>query len=214
MAEGIDRALPFTSEEVLNCLRSHGISFIGRYYKPRKANGDISDYVLTPEEARLISSKRLYIVAVYQDSGTRSSDYNYPKGANDYSHAMQRAQEIGQPTNTPIYFAVDYDAAGTETLENVFFYFRGILDRRTWNESLGNPVWPVGVYGSADVIDAVVKIFPEIKYKWQTVSWSRGRVTDFNLYQYAIDVGLAVCPGAGKVDRVRSNGNGGGFLIQ
>lgn len=32
MAEGIDRAAPFTTAAPLDCLRSNGITFIGRYY--------------------------------------------------------------------------------------------------------------------------------------------------------------------------------------
>lgn len=213
MPEGIDRAAPFRSGDVLDCLKENGITFIGRYYKPRRYDGSISSYVLTPEEAKLISSKGLYIVAIYQDRGRTASNFTYAIGGNDYSHAMERAEEIGQPADAPIYFAVDYDAAGSGTLKSVYSYFRGILDRKKRNKELGNPTWPVGVYGSADVVDSVARTFPEIEYKWQTLSWSRGEISDYNLYQYEIDVRFEGCPGAGRIDRVRSNGKGGGFLL-
>lgn len=213
MPEGIDRAAPFRSGDVLDCLKANGITFIGRYYKPRRYDGSISSYVLTTKEAQLISSKGLYIVAVYQDHGRRSSHFTYAIGGNDYSQAMERAAEIGQPTDSPIYFAVDYDAAGSGTLDSVYSYFRGILDRKLRSEALGNRTWPVGVYGSADVVYNVAQRFPEIAYKWQTAAWSRGAVTDYNLYQYEIDVRFEGCPKAGRIDRVRSNGRGGGFRL-
>jgi hypothetical protein len=141
MAEGIDRAVPFTKEADLDCLIDNGVTFIGRYYKPKHSDGSISDYVLTRDEALLISGKGLFLVTVYQDSGNDAGHFTYDKGINDCSEAIERAIEVGQPAGTPIYFAVDYDAAGSSTIDNVKYYFYGVIDKMQEYQKSRNSGW-------------------------------------------------------------------------
>jgi len=74
------------------------------------------------------------------------------------------AAAIGFPSSRPLYFAVDQDI--TTQMGTVLEYFRGI------GSVLGGR--PVGVYGEADVLDAVIGA-GLASYGWQTTGWSRGR---------------------------------------
>jgi hypothetical protein len=85
------------------------------------------------------------------------------------------AAAIGFPASRPLYFAVDQDI--TSQMGTVLDYFRGI------GSVLGGR--PVGVYGEADVLDAVIGA-GLATYGWQTVAWSRGRAAKVrHLYQQA-----------------------------
>ncbi|MET8848039.1 glycoside hydrolase domain-containing protein [Amycolatopsis sp. NPDC004625] len=76
------------------------------------------------------------------------------------------AANIGFPASRPLYFAVDQDI--TTQMETVKAYFGGIAS------VLGSR--PIGVYGEADVLDAVIGA-GLAEYGWQTAAWSKGRRT-------------------------------------
>lgn len=77
------------------------------------------------------------------------------------------AASIGFPTSRPLYFAVDQDI--TTQMDAVKAYFGGIAS------VLGSR--PIGVYGEADVLDAVIGS-GLAEYGWQTAAWSKGRRTN------------------------------------
>ncbi len=210
MAEGIDRAAPFTTAAPLDCLRSNGITFIGRYY----SNSDWKN--LTRSEAQLISSRGLWIVTVYQDAANNPGYFTYERGVSDCSRAIQRATDVGQPTGTPIYFAVDFEVRAQDSrLANVERYFEGVQQRmRQYAQDNGGASWPLGIYGTYDAVTYIRDRVDDVTYIWLTYAWSRGRTLDeANLYQYSNDLKLDACRNAGTVDRVRSNGSGGGFKV-
>ncbi|WP_086852406.1 glycoside hydrolase domain-containing protein, partial [Amycolatopsis kentuckyensis] len=87
-----------------------------------------------------------------------------PRGVTAAQAIVADAAAIGFPTSRPLYFAVDQDI--TTQMPTVLEYFRGI------DSVLGGR--PVGVYGEADVLDAVIGA-GLASYGWQTTGWSRGR---------------------------------------
>ncbi|MCM3270934.1 DUF1906 domain-containing protein [Paenibacillus elgii] len=210
MGEGIDRAAPFTTAEPLDCLLRNGITFIGRYYSSSEWKN------LTRTEAELISSRGLYIVAVFQDAANYADYFTYERGINDCSAAIARALNVGQPCGTPIYFAVDFEAhTGDPALGQVEAYFEGVQKTmRQHAAANGGDKWELGVYGTYDVVTYIANWIMDITYVWQTYAWSSGQeFGGWNLYQYEDDRSLAACGAAGVIDRVRSNGNGGGFQV-
>jgi hypothetical protein len=120
---------------------------------------------LTPGERDGLLAAGLSIGLVWETTATRASQ-GYAAGQHDAQMAEAQADALGYPAGCPIFYAVDYDAAPAAVVP----YFQGVqgLARR-----------PVGVYGSANVIEAV-----PAAWKWQTVAWSRGRVSpQAHLYQ-------------------------------
>lgn len=211
MAEGIDRAAPFTTAAPLKCLKKSGFTFVGRYY----SKSDWKNLTLT--EAKLISSAGLWVVTVYQDANNAADYFTYDRGVDDCGTAIDRAAAVGQPFGTPIYFAVDFEVyAGDPALKQVEAYFDGVQDRmRRLAAENGGQKWELGVYGSYDAVEYIANWIQDVTYVWQTYSWSNGRIFGYNnLYQYRNDTILSACRNAGTVDRVRSNGNGGGFQVR
>lgn len=87
-----------------------------------------------------------------------------PRGETAARAIVADAANVGFPSSRPLYFAVDQDI--TTQMPAVLEYFRGI------GSVLGGR--PVGVYGEADVLDAVIGA-GLASYGWQTTGWSRGR---------------------------------------
>jgi hypothetical protein len=200
MSKGIDRATAFTQAEC-EILKAHGYSFIGRYYS-------LSAWKrLTLKEAQRISAAGLFVVAVYQDAGRDKKSFTAARGAIHAANAIQQAKACGQPVGTPIYFAVDFDAKGAGGLGNVVTYFGAVV------KGLAGSGYTAGVYGSADVTDVVATV-KGVTHKWQTIAWSKGEVTNYNLLQYKIDTPLPEAPTKLRnVDLCKSNGNGGGWKV-
>ncbi|MEA5366111.1 DUF1906 domain-containing protein [Amycolatopsis sp., V23-08] len=98
-----------------------------------------------------------------------------PRGVTAAQAIVADAAAVGFPASRPLYFAVDQDITGQ--MGTVLEYFRGI------GSVLGGR--PAGVYGEADVLDAVLDA-GLARFGWQTVAWSRGRTAKTrHLYQRA-----------------------------
>lgn len=121
MASGIH-----TSENVsnaINCLKSEGKTFIGRYYAVRN-----TWKVITSSEAQAISSAGLYIVSIWEDGPADSPSYfTRSQGHSDGYSGFNKAMDMGQTSGTPVYFAVDFDATLNEK-QAILDYFRGVED--------------------------------------------------------------------------------------
>jgi hypothetical protein len=118
-----------------------GVNFIGRYYSRSPGKN------LSPSEARLICGAGMWIVTVWETLGDHYSFFSFKQGADDATSAANQAQTIGQPTDSAIYFAVDYDASPGEIAGGITDYFNGV--RKGLEASArGGPAYSVGVYGS------------------------------------------------------------------
>src|SRR5437868_6279252 len=105
---GLDANVKLTRSA--ECLKRNGFDFAIRYYNIQNQSKN-----LTLGEAQAIVRAGMQLGVVWEDgSPTRASFFNKAKGVLHGKAAYSRANDkIGQPDNTPIYFAVDYDALGT-----------------------------------------------------------------------------------------------------
>jgi len=128
------------------------ISFVVRYLRD-----------LGRAEAAALSASGLGIVSCYEESAAHASPtsmayFTRAQGQHDGRRGFTQAQIVGQPSRTPVYFAVDTDP-GIGQRQVILDYFLGVQEG--FNQYLGDmqaqqrPAIPyaVGVYGSGCVLD-------------------------------------------------------------
>lgn len=141
MANGIDASVNCTVKAF--DLQANGIEFVCRYY----ANS--GKKILSRSEALALSQAGLNIVVVWEDGyPTKGSYFSYAKGVDDGSSAYHDALVIGQPIDSPIYFAVDYDASPADVSGGICDYFRGVATGFAASGGTDEQTHPIGVYGS------------------------------------------------------------------
>ena len=161
---GVDT--PLNAAPQLNCLVAAGKRFIARYY----ARGN-RPKIIRRAEAQAISGAGLGIVAVWESGFPTTVDYfARAQGNADGADAHLRATEIGQPRDTPIYFAVDYDADPAHVAGPILEYFRGIAEGLAAAAG-GAARYAVGCYGSGIVCTAI-KAAGLARFTW--LAQSRG----------------------------------------
>ena len=122
--------------------QTNGFDFVMRYYSHRAAKN------LSLGEARALSAAQLQIGVVWETLGTHAGFFTHEQGVADGSAAFQMASAaIGQPRDSAIYFAVDYDATQADLDGPVSAYFAGVRDVFTL-AAKGAAQYQVGVYGS------------------------------------------------------------------
>ena len=102
-------------------LKSAGVKTIGRYYDCAYGSGiGESCYhhplkTLTKTELTAIENAGLSVFVVFQHCGAQCVNFDLQnketadKGRKDAEAAVRLAHELGQPADTPIYFAIDFD---------------------------------------------------------------------------------------------------------
>ena len=196
---GIDCAVNIGDK--VQALYDNGIRFFCRYYLP----GSRWRQPLTRDEAQKIcaAGHDAYIVSVYEGNPTFPQYFTAEKASYDYTIARHQAVTAGQPFNTDVYFAVDYDARP----EDVRAYFIQLNKMAGAINSLA-----ISAYGSKDVID-FLKSKGLIQRGWlaQSKGWA----------------GYSSVPGAEEIQQGRevtmlgldvdldfSSGNGGGWRLK
>lgn len=147
--EGIDWAF---GDIPVAALRANHKDFVCRYLSYDDSKN------LSLNEAITYSSAGIDLVVVWESSGSGATG-GYQQGMADANHALAQARALGKPTGAPIYFAVDFDAAGPE----IESYFRGVA-------SLLGPE-RAGIYAGLDAIEYIMdrRI---VHWAWQTYAWS------------------------------------------
>ena len=149
------------------CLKAAGHDFVARYYANRGKK------VLTAEEAGQLNAAGLKLVVVWEDGSPTSADYfSYSKGVDDSTSAFHDAMQLGQPIQSPIYFAVDFDAKQVQITGSIADYFRGIADGFN-TAAAGGPAHPIGVYGSGATCSWLLAR-QAVNYAWlaQSTKWT------------------------------------------
>lgn len=207
---GIDTATNVSS--VLDCLKNKGILFIGRYFAV------INTWkALTKDEAQKISDAGMYIVSIWQEVANHPDDFSYAQGKNDGKNAFNYAANIGQTPNTPVYFAVDFDATPPDK-QKILDYFEGVRDgykeylSKRRQDGLPEIQYKIGVYGSYDVLEWCKKqgivtyffqAYPPGWSSWRnSISWP-----SYNLRQISSE--QKVC--GINVDHVEASADFGGW---
>jgi len=144
MREVIDVAMnvsAFASE-----IRQAGARTVIRYYNHQNSQ-KLPTKQLTRAEAEALDAAGLSLAVVFQQGGGANgniSDLTQEKGTSDAARALELAQEVGQPSGSTIYFAVDHDYVKAGDLQAIEGYFRAARER------LGGR-YVVGCYGSGTV---------------------------------------------------------------
>lgn len=125
-----------------------GYKYIGRYLTGTYGGG--IDKALTRQEAEIILEAGLKFFPIYQDGGTKQSDFTAKNGQLDGKAAVDAAKTLGLPDGTIIYFAVDFDAMDYQITSNILPYFKEVYDEVT-----SSSAYKVGVYGARNVCSRV-----------------------------------------------------------
>ncbi len=161
-ARGIDMALD--SRDVAQELKGSGLHFVARYYRSPLSRLP----PLSADEARMVSSNGMKLVAIWQYQSNRPEHFSYERGFADAITAYQQARTVGQPNGTAIYFAVDYNAPDRDIAGAVQQYFRGVHAGLAAAGG-GSPPYKVGVYGSGAVC-LYLKRMQLAEYTWLSAS--------------------------------------------
>ena len=180
--EGVDYA---HTESLANeqCFVNNGKIFVVRYHD---ASGGTSAKCLDAAEVASLHSAGLYIDVCYETCGGAPGIEGCPagvayftpaQGTFDAQTALARAAACGQPSSSPIYFAIDYDASDAD-LATITEYFNAI-----YTQFAG--AHPIGVYGSYRVVEYAGHNWPGVPYRWQTYAWSGTQLSGFvSIYQF------------------------------
>jgi hypothetical protein len=137
-----------------------GIRFAGRYYST-PGNGKN----LTAIEASALTAHGIDPLSVYETTG-REALGGYEAGVAAARSAAASARQCGQPLNSCIYYAVDFDASSAQ-LVVIGEYFKGVNAAKTF--------YKVGVYGGYYVVQHVMAL-KLAAFGWQTSAWSQGKI--------------------------------------
>lgn len=133
---------------------------------------------LTRSEAEALTRSGLFIVSIWESPRlVEGRELLRPKASNyfaksfgfqDGADAIAYARQIGQPSGTPIYFAVDFDAQDSDAL-NIERYFSDIEACFRAENALESAKHNVGVYGSGFVLQ-ICRTAGLASYFWQCMS--------------------------------------------
>lgn len=171
---------------------------IVRYYALRKQGGGLKEKILEKPEAEAILSSGLSLAISYQYNNGAITTFNAKRAKQDAIKCCQKADEIGQPKESAIYFGVDEGWNRQAEITKVTEYFQTIKDVVREN---GNR-FQIGIYGSGLMCAAMEKR-KLAKFFW-IAGLSDGwpgrpdfvRTGKWNLYQNILEVPV----GAVKVD--------------
>jgi Domain of unknown function (DUF1906) len=139
---------------IIHCLQGltdqgRAISFVQRYLRD-----------LTHAEAIALSNAGFHIVSCFEENAADPpiTHFTHAQGQHDGRRAFTQAQSLGQPADTPIYFAIDTDPNNgqrhfvEEYLEGIRDGFNQYLaDMQAQHKPAVN--YQIGVYGSGCVLD-------------------------------------------------------------
>jgi len=120
-------------------LKASGRDFIGRYLPWRGA----AWRQVTTAELQAATAAGVDYFFWFEDSDNHFSARNgFAQGVADAEEALRALERLGLPTDTPVYYTVDYPAADGNEIDG---YFRGVVSVV--------PVSQVGAYGNYTTID-------------------------------------------------------------
>lgn len=133
---------------------------------------DTTGKAITLNEANQIRGAGLGLALVFEDAA-REALNGHDAGVSDATFALAQANALSFPTDRPIYFAVDTQAADNQ-LGAVDAYFLGV------SSVIGQA--RTGIYGDYKIVTHYAGL--GYKWLWQTLAWSAGAVdNNAQLYQ-------------------------------
>lgn len=139
----LDTSAQLTDKDIANFKR-YGFSVVGRYLTGSVGTGASkrSKY-LTSDELERITDAGLRVFPIYEDGGYEIEYFSRNRGYQDGITAAKKAAELGFPSKTTIYFAVDVDIQDGDIEGTVVPYMRGIID------ALKLSPYEPGIYGTS-----------------------------------------------------------------
>ena len=182
----------FDVSPYLTILKNAGVKTIGRYYDRAYGTGigescyHHKSKTLTKTELAAIEHAGMSVYVVFQHCGNKCVNFDAKnkatadKGRKDAEGAVALAHELGQPPNTPIYFAIDFDPASDgccalpadRIWPSIETYFNQV------NEVLAQTRWQVGVYGAGATCQRL-KASGKAKYFWLSTSLGHTGTREF-----------------------------------
>ena len=153
---GIDVAVPLTNDQCKSLEKSN-YKFVCRYYTDCSNPSQLWK-LLSRAEAQMISNNDLDIIAVYESNKGLIKTYSEETGKKDCINAIKCAENIGQPANTTIYFAINSRFLVTKNynIHDIFNYFTGINEQmKLYERTTECEGWNLGIYGSYSIIEYI-----------------------------------------------------------
>jgi hypothetical protein len=201
MAKGIDASVDCSGAAA--CLAENGYTFVGRYLGRHAAD-------LTAAEVKALTDAGLFIVSLIENGSPTSVDFfTTQQGQSDATFAFARAHALGQPIDAPLYFAVDFDASLDDVQGAISQYFSAVSAELQSLAGAGQPMYPVGVYGSGQTCQWLLNNH-QVLFAWlaESTGWAGfDTFVDWNIKQFASNG--PVC--GLSVDGNTSRGLGGGW---
>lgn len=146
---GIDTSIQLTPA-MIQALVNWEVTYVARYLTGSVGSGASQrPKNLTRSEAQAILKANLHLIPIYQDNNPTAAYFTRRQGQKDARAAMAAATELGLPTNTTIYFAIDMDMTDDEITADAVPYFNGITS--IFNNGEGANYYVAGVYGTRNV---------------------------------------------------------------
>ena len=159
---------PFNTTSKIPCLLSEGVRTVIRYYNFSNSQ-NFPNKCLELPEAQALSAQGMQIAVVFQQRQNQMSDFSKLKGIAAGRRAYRHAQDnINQPSESGVYFSVDFDANTDEITNSIIPYFEG-LKQAFIEESGGNPEYRIGAYGSG-LVCKKLKEKELITFTWLAMS--------------------------------------------
>ncbi|MCR1890583.1 DUF1906 domain-containing protein [Ligilactobacillus murinus] len=140
-----DASTQLTKNDIANFKR-FGFDIVGRYLTGTVGSGENErPKNLTISEIKRIAEGGLRLFPIYEDGGYTVEYFTSRQGVVDANIASQAARELGFPSGTTIYFAIDVDVQEGEIGSGIVPYITSLLKTLKYTE------YEVGIYGTRNV---------------------------------------------------------------
>ncbi len=147
---GVKAAFELTQHAI--AIKQQGVDFAIRYYSHSAGKN------LSMAEARALTDAGIHIGVVWETIGAHLHSFSRAQGMADGAAAYLMAQSgITQPSGSAIYFEVDCNPNADDIAGPITRYFEGV-NQAFKAARPGEPVYQVGVYGSAACCEAMVSV--------------------------------------------------------
>ncbi len=147
---------PYSTKSKISSLTAQGVQAVIRYYNFSNSQ-NFPEKCLELPETQALAAGGMRIGVVFQQRQTQVTDFTRPKGVAAGRRAYRHAHDdIGQPGESGIYFAVDYDASDSDLQNNIVPFFEGVKVAFD-EESGGSHGYRIGAYGSGFVCTTLAR---------------------------------------------------------
>ncbi|MGL4570467.1 MAG: glycoside hydrolase domain-containing protein [Clostridium sp.] len=134
------------TSQIAKTLKENGYKIVGRYLTGK--------FKMNPSEIQTIFNNGLRLFPIFEVGGYKNSYFTSSQGVTDARSAINAAMNLGFGKETIIYFAVDYDAYGSNIENNIIPYFSAIKNQFNENNPLN---YRIGIYAPRHICTIVAQ---------------------------------------------------------